>query len=95
MSFVEWFRTVVQRKKTSDQVFLEVHGSLVAQGRGSARGIAFVLGEDLGRVESAIQLLEKNGCIRRASKQILMPDDGEEIPPVYVCYEPVPAGSPS
>jgi len=88
-SFLNLFRT----PKSHRELVPMVLGDLAVRSVESPYGIALDINEDLSAVEEAVLRLENQGIIQRSSRQIVVPDDGEEIPRVYVRYEFV--GSPS
>lgn len=79
--------------KSHQEVVLMVLKDLSLRSAESPYGIAIDIDADLSMVEEAIQGLEALGTVRRSARQIVVPDDGEEIPRVYVRYEL--AGSPA
>ena len=62
-------------------------GDLAVRKAESPYGIALDFDVDLGEVEQAMIQLGNQGVIRRSARQIIVPDDGEEIPRVYLRYE--------
>ncbi len=88
-SILSWFRT----PKTQREILPMVLGDLAVRSAESPYGIALDIDADLSAVEEAVLRLESQGIIQRSSRQIIVPDDGEEIPRVYVRYEL--AGSPA
>ncbi len=88
-SLLGFFQPSKSRLEVTSLVLADLAVRLVE----SPYGIALDIDEDLSLVEAAILRLEAQGIVQRSESQIIVPDEGEEIPRVYVRYELV--GAPS